>query len=174
LLPINSRLESNPRGAGASLTYNLDRWLGLTLDASTHWGSGEKTLGRRIDDAGLSNLSLGPKVTFRSAHFSPFLEALVGDHRLMPEAFHHIDKLGFMFGGGLDVNVTKHVALRLLRADYVMSSYRYGPSSTTARTEIRGVRLQTGIVFMWGGERTVTPPEQRARCNRMTSLPASK
>ena len=158
LLPLTSRLEANPRGAGASLTYNFDRWLGLTLDASTHWGSGEKTLGRRIDDAGLSNLSLGPKITFRSAHFSPFLEALVGDHRLMPEAFHHIDKLGFMFGGGLDIKVARHIALRLLRADYVMSSYRYGASSTTARTEIRGVRLQTGVVFMWGGERRVTPP----------------
>ena len=36
--PVSSRLESNPRGAGASVTYNFNRWLGLTLDASTHWG----------------------------------------------------------------------------------------------------------------------------------------
>jgi hypothetical protein len=151
LLPLTSRLESNPRGAGASVTYNFNRWFGLTLDTSTHWGSGETTLGRRIDDAAFSNLSLGPKVTFRSAHFSPFLEALVGDHRLMPDAFHDIDKLGFMAGGGLDVNVARHVALRLFRADYVMSSYRYGPSTTTPSTDVRGVRLQSGVVFMFGG-----------------------
>ena len=158
LLPVSSRLESNPRGAGASLSYNFNRWFGLTLDTSTHWGSGEATLGRRIDDAAFSNLSFGPKITFRSAHLSPFLEALAGDHRLMPDAFRDIDKLGFMFGGGLDVNATKHVALRLLRADYIMSSYRYGPSATTRTTDLRGVRLQAGIVFMWGGDRTVTPP----------------
>jgi outer membrane protein OmpA-like peptidoglycan-associated protein len=157
VLPVTSRLESNPRGAGASLTYNFNHWFGLTLDTSTHWGSGETTLNRRIDDAAFSNLSLGPKITFRSAHFSPFLEALVGDHRLMPDAFHDIDRLGFMAGGGLDVNVSRHVALRLLRADYVMSSYRYGPSATTPSTDVRGVRLQSGVVFMWGGEEAGPP-----------------
>src|SRR5690349_13560784 len=41
LLPLSSRLESNPRGAGASVTYNFTDWFGLTLDTSTHWGSGE-------------------------------------------------------------------------------------------------------------------------------------
>ena len=163
VLPVSSFLESNPRGAGASITYDFNRWFGLTVDASGHWGSGETGLNNRINDAAFSNLSFGPKVTFRSAHFSPFLEALAGDHRLMPDAFHDIDKLGFMAGGGLDVNLARHVALRLFRADYVMSSYRYGPSNTTPSTDLRGVRLQAGIVLMWGGERTVTPP--RAACS---------
>ena len=54
-----------------------------------------------LPNADFANLSLGPKFTFRSAHFSPFLEALAGDHRLYPEGFHNIQKLGFMFGGGL-------------------------------------------------------------------------
>ena len=157
VLPLSSRLESNPRGIGASLTYDFNRWFGLTGDISGHWGSGETGLNSRIDDAGFYNLSLGPKVTFRSAHFSPFLEALVGDHRLEPDAFHDIDRLGFMFGGGLDVNVTRHFAWRLLRADYVMSSYRYGPSTTTPITDLRGVRLQSGVVLMWGGEEAGPP-----------------
>jgi outer membrane protein OmpA-like peptidoglycan-associated protein len=163
LVPLTSRLESNPRGVGLSATYNFNRWFGLTLDGSTHWGSGENGTGNRLDDAALSNLSFGPKITFRSKHFSPFLEALVGDHRLMPDAFHDIDKLGFMGGGGLDLNVSRHFALRLFRADYVQSSYRYGPKATTPTTDLSGVRLQTGIVFMFGGgERTVTSP--RADC----------
>ena len=157
LQPIGSRMESNPRGAGASLTYNFNHWFGLTLDTSTHWGSGETTLFKRIDDAAFSNLSFGPKVTFRHEHFSPFLEALVGDHRLMPDAFHDVDKLGVMFGGGLDVNLNRHVALRLIRADYVMSSYRYGPPAVPA-TQIRGVRLQAGINFMFGGGEAPLPP----------------
>src|SRR4029077_7335446 len=77
LLPVSSRLESNPRGVGASLTYNFNHWFGLSLDTSTHWGSGESTLGRRIDDAAFSNLSFGPKVTFRHHYVSPFVEVLV-------------------------------------------------------------------------------------------------
>jgi len=155
--PVSSRLEANPRGVGASLTYDFNRWFGLTGDISGHWGSGETGLNSRIDDAGFYNLSLGPKITFRGAHFSPFLEALVGDHRLEPDAFHDIDRSGFMIGGGLDVNVTRHFALRLLRADYLMSSYRYGPSTTTPTTDLRGVRLQTGVVLMWGGEEAGPP-----------------
>src|SRR6202030_2365306 len=118
LFPISSRMEANPRGIGLSATYDFHRWFGLTLDTSTHWGSGEGGLQKRIDDAALSTLSFGPKVTFRSKHFAPFLEFLVGDHRLMPDAFHDIDKVGFMVGGGLDINLSNHVALRLMRADY--------------------------------------------------------
>ena len=157
LLPISSRLETNPRGAGASLTYNFNNWFGLSLDTSTHWGSGEAGLARRIDDAAFSNLSFGPKVTFRHHYVSPFLEVLVGDHRLMPDAFHDVDKLGFMFGGGIDVNLSRHVALRLIRADYVMSSYRYGPPSVPS-TDIRGLRLQAGLNFMFGGGAPPVPP----------------
>src|SRR5438270_3190307 len=152
LVPLTSRLESNPRGVGLSATYNFNRWFGLTLDTSTHWGSGESTLAQKIDDAAFSNLSFGPKITFRSAHFSPFLEALVGDHRLTAEGFHDIDKLGFMGGGGLDVNVSRHIALRLIRADYVFSTYQYGDPGVTPATEIRGARLQVGVNFMFGGD----------------------
>jgi len=158
LLPFpGTRLESNPRGAGASLTYNFNHWFGLTLDASTHWGSGEATFARRIDDAAFSNLSFGPKITFRHEHFSPFLEVLVGDHRLMPDAFHDIDRLGVMFGGGIDVKLSRHVALRLIRADYVFSSYRYAPP-TVSNTDINGVRIQAGLNFMFGGGETPIPP----------------
>ncbi len=42
LVPLTSRLESNPRGAGLSATYNFNRWFGLTLDGSTH-GAAAKT-----------------------------------------------------------------------------------------------------------------------------------
>ena len=157
LVPISSQLESNPRGVGASATYNFNRWFGLTLDASTHWGSGENPFARRIDDAAFSNLSFGPKITFRTTHFSPFLEALVGDHRLMPDAFHDIDKIGFMFGGGLDINLSRHVALRLFRADFVYSNYQYAPRPVSS-TDVRGVRLQTGLNFMFGGGAPPAPP----------------
>ncbi len=152
-IPLSSHLDWNLRGAGASATYDFTRHFGITLDASDHWGISES----RIDHADFSNLSLGPKFTFRHTHFSPFLEALVGDQRLYPEAFHHIDKLGVMAGGGLDLNLSRHFAWRLIRADYVASSYRYGPSATTPTTELHGARLQTGLVFMFGGAPPVTP-----------------
>ncbi len=157
LFPVSSRLEVNPRGVGLAATYDFNRWFGMTLDSSAHWGSGERTTFKRIDDTGFYNLSVGPKVTFRGKHFSPFAEFLVGDHRLTPDAFHDIDSLGFMPGGGLDIILSRHIALRLIRADYVYSNYRYGPKDTTAETHIRGARLQTGINFMFGGEDAIPP-----------------
>jgi outer membrane protein OmpA-like peptidoglycan-associated protein len=152
-IPMSSHLDWNLRGAGASATYDFSRHFGITLDASDHWGISAN----RADHADFSNLSLGPKFTFRHTHFSPFLEVLVGDQRLYPEAFHHIDKLGVMGGGGLDLNLSKHFAWRLIRADYVASSYRYGSSSSTPTTVLHGARLQTGLVFMLGGAPSVAP-----------------
>jgi outer membrane protein OmpA-like peptidoglycan-associated protein len=150
-LPVSSHLDWNLRGAGASATYDFTRHFGITVDASDHWGISRN----RLDHTDFSNLSIGPNFTFRHNHFSPFLEVLVGDQRLYPEAFHHIDKLGVMGGGGLDVNLSKHFAWRLLRADYVASSYRFGPSDSTPTTVLHGARLQTGLVFMFGGAPSV-------------------
>jgi len=151
ILPVSSPVESNPRGAGASITYNFNRWFGVTGDISGNLSSGENGVAKRIDDAEFFNFSAGPKITFRSRHFSPFLEALVGSHRMNSEVFGHDNEAGIMAGGGLDLNLNRHFALRLLRADFVFTNYQFG-------ADVRGVRLQSGVVLMWGGERTVTPP----------------
>jgi outer membrane protein OmpA-like peptidoglycan-associated protein len=156
---LSSQLESNPRGGGASVTYNFNRWLGITLDASKEWSAGEVGVPKRIDDAGFSNVSVGPKLTYRTEHFSPFFEALLGEHHLSPDAFHDVTKLGFMVGAGLDVNLSRHFALRLIRADYVYSNYRFGPTDVgTPRTELRGARAETGIVILLGGGAPPAPP----------------
>jgi len=165
LVPVSSRLESNPRGVGAGLTYNFNRWLGLTGDFSGHWGSGETTIVKQIDDAAFYNFSVGPKLTYRTRYFSPFVEALVGWHRLTPDLFQGDDRFGFMAGGGLDVNVNKHFALRLLRADFVFSNHQFGPSATVPATDVRGARLQSGVVFMFGGGQAAPPPSANCTVN---------
>jgi hypothetical protein len=158
LLPVSSRLEANPRAVGAGVTYNFNRWLGLTGDISGHWGSGEIGAAERIDDAAFYNISLGPKLTFRSRHFSPFLEAMLSGHRLTSDLFGRDDRIGFMVGGGLDLNLSRHFAWRLLRADYVFSNHQFGPEEIVPATEVRGARLQSGVVVMFGGRTRLTPP----------------
>jgi outer membrane protein OmpA-like peptidoglycan-associated protein len=152
LLPVSSRLESNPRGVGASVTYNFNRWFGLTADGSAHWDSNERGVTGRVDDAAFYNVSMGPKLTLRSHYFSPFVEALVGWHRLAPDLFKGDDRFGFMAGGGLDLNLNRHFALRLIRGDFVFSNHQYGPGSIVPGTDARGVRLQSGVVFLFGGK----------------------
>ena len=156
LIPVTSRLESNPRGIGAGVTYNFNRWFGLTGDFSGHWGSGETGIAKQIDDAAFYNASVGPKLTFRTHYFSPFVEALVGWHRLTSDVFQDDDRFGFMAGGGLDLNLSKHFALRLVQADFVFSNHQYGPSAVVPATDVRGARLQSGVVFLFGG--SAAPP----------------
>jgi outer membrane protein OmpA-like peptidoglycan-associated protein len=154
-LPVASRLESNPRGAGASVTYNFNRWLGLTSDLSGSLDSDESTTVQRIDDAFFFNASLGPKLTLRSHYFSPFLEGLVGWHRLTSDVFRRDDRVGFMAGGGIDLNLNRHFALRLVRADFVISNHHFG--SGLPATEVRGARAQSGVVFLFGGRHPEAP-----------------
>jgi outer membrane protein OmpA-like peptidoglycan-associated protein len=152
VVPVTSCLKWNPKGVGASITYDFSRWFGLTVDSSGQWGSGNTGVAARIDRAEFFNLSAGPKLTFRHRYFSPFLEALVGEHRLASEVFGHDDEVGFMAGGGLDLNLSRHLAWRLFRADFVYSNHQFGPSSVVPATDVRGVRLQSGLVLMFGGE----------------------
>ena len=113
-------------------------------------------------------LSVGPKLTFRSHRFSPFAEALVGWHSLDSDLFQSSNGFGFMAGGGVDLTLSRHFAWRMIRADFVFSNHQYGPSSIVPATDVRGVRLQSGVVFRFGGKHeappvsascTVNPPE---------------
>jgi outer membrane protein OmpA-like peptidoglycan-associated protein len=157
LLPVSSRVESNPRGIGASVTYNFNRWFGLTADGSGHWGASENGVVKRIDDAAFYSASMGPKLTLRTQHFSPFVEALVGWHSLSSDLFQTDNRFGFMAGGGLDLKLTRRVAWRVIRGDFVFSNHQYGPSSAVPATDVRGVRLQSGLVFMFGGKSAPAP-----------------
>jgi len=162
VLPVSSFVESNPRGVGASVTYNFNRWFGLTADGSGHWGSSENGAGNRIDDAAFYSASMGPKLTFRSHYFSPFAEALVGWHSLDSDLFQSDNRFGFMAGGGLDLNLNRNFALRLFRGDFVFSNHQFGPGATVPATDVRGVRAQSGVVFLFGGE--AAPPPVSASC----------
>jgi len=149
-------LRNYPAGLGLAGTYDFNKWLGLTLDYGGHFNSG--TSGTRIPST-LNTLMVGPKLTFRGEHFSPFIEALVGASRLAPDHFQQDTRLGAMGGVGIDMNLTKHWALRVIQADFMTAHHRFGagglPGSGVPKTILRGVRLQGGLVYLAGGEEEV-------------------
>jgi len=53
------------------------------------------------------------------------------------------------FGGGLDVNINKHVAVRLAEMDWVLSRYTNPWTSTNNQNSFRYL---AGIVFKFGGD----------------------
>jgi hypothetical protein len=63
------------------------------------------------------------------------------------------------------MNVNKHFALRLLRADFVFSNHQYGSNSIVPATDVRGARLQSGVVFLFGGAPAAPPPSANCTVN---------
>ena len=177
ILPIASELESSPKGLGVGVTYNFTRVLGLTVDASAHKSSGEVGLSNRIDDDGFYSLSAGPKFTLHTHHFAPFAEVLVGGHKLSPDAFHGDTRFGVMAGLGVDAKLGHHFEWRVLRADYVYSNHHVGIDASVPASTVRGVRLQSGIVYRFGGHRrdvdtvAVVAPIVEPRPVVVTTLP---
>jgi len=127
-------------GVNLSVQENLNSWFGGVLDFSTHFGkeNGLKT--------NTQTVSYGPVFSYRkNKTFVPFAHAMVGAERggtnylniSRPE-----ERLAILAGGGVDVNVTPRLALRLIQADYLMSRF--------SNTRQDNIRLSAGVVFYLG------------------------
>src|ERR1043165_9458351 len=130
-------------GGAASLTYNLNKWLGATGDFQ--FNSSEKF--HQV------HFFVGPRLAARGDHFVAFVHALAGYNRI--EARREIGQWfgggGVMAGGGLDIPINK-VGIRLIGGDYLYSHY---PHESFGLGVMKGAGLRSGLVFSFGGG---TPP----------------
>jgi outer membrane protein OmpA-like peptidoglycan-associated protein len=159
---LGARINTENKGFGTALTYNLSKWFGLTGDFAAHFSSSGDGFPRSVD-AGLYTLSFGPKITMRGEHISPFAEALAGWNRLSPDGFDSDDRVGFLVGGGVDWKFTKHWGWRMIQADWMESIHHFGASSVVPDTHQNGARLQSGILWFLGGG--PPPPPPAASCS---------
>jgi hypothetical protein len=67
------------------------------------------------------------------------------------------NKFAMTVGGGLDIGVSRHVAIRLIQAEYLMTSFENLSTGKSARQN--DMRLSSGIVFRFGGNRGPRMPE---------------
>ena len=127
-------------GVNFSVAENLNSWFGGALDISSHFGTenGFKT--------NTQSLTYGPVFSYRkNKTIVPFAHAMLGAVRGGPE---YLDiskpeeRFGVYTGGGLDVKVTPHVALRVIQADYLMTRF------SNARQD--NIRLSAGIILLFG------------------------
>jgi hypothetical protein len=155
--PASGCLCWDAKGVGADVAYKVNPWLSVTGDMSGNWEGGQTTLPDRLTHADFYNISAGPRFSYSVRRFTPFSELVAGGHRLAPDLFPHSDAFGFMAGGGVDLRLSRHLALRMVRADYVYSNHHFGPDATVPTTDVRGVRLQSGLVYHFGGEVPAPP-----------------
>jgi opacity protein-like surface antigen len=145
------------RGWNASVNYNLNSILGVKADFSGHYNNRTYGFGVPVDIASYEvrekdyTFLFGPQFSYRkNERIVPFAHVLLGVRRrtistsLYDIGFETINDsfsdnaFSTAFGGGLDLKLTKRMAVRLVQADYLLSRF-YG------RTQ-NNLRIGTGLV----------------------------
>jgi len=131
----------NANGWNTSLTGNLNNWFGIAADFS---GAYKSQNGVSFNNY---TYTFGPVISYRhNATFTPFAHFLAGGNR----ASASISGVGsgsdngfaMMFGGGLDVKASQHLALRAVQFDW-LSLHSNGASDNN------NMRISTGILFRY-------------------------
>ena len=127
-----SQTGTNFNGGSLSAAVRVNRSIGLVADFGGYTGGGGATL--------VSYL-FGPRFSYRGDKLTPFAQALLGGVSEIAGlgAYSGSTSFGMALGGGLDVGVSKSLAIRVVQADYFMTRFA-GQTQNNAR-------LSFGIVF---------------------------
>lgn len=166
-------------GGSTSLAFNFNRYVGIVGDFGAYTNSQMKFTGGYTSTVDVNNANVaalsylfGPRVSFRnSGRITPFVQALFGGMHanqvvlkgctfsctLLPVQ----DTFAMTAGGGLDLRIHRHFALRLIQAEYLMTRFASYTTGTTAQQN--DIRLSSGIVFRMGG--SPAPPSVELACS---------
>src|SRR5690242_4223634 len=135
----NIKLPGIKKGFGLEPTFNFNKYAGLSLDVDAHYH----------DVANVATVMFGPRLKFREEHFQPFIEALVGLHRLSVAGIGTDNRIGAVLGGGIDIPIVPRVGFRLIQADYVWGHHNFFPV-VTGTQNLTGGRVRSGILINLG------------------------
>jgi opacity protein-like surface antigen len=161
-------------GGSTSIAFNFNRHLGLVADFGGFDDSQIRLAGISTnppivaDSSGTAyTLLFGPRLSFRGhGRITPFVQVLAGGIHASAVTFSSgctgagctplpsENAFAMTAGGGLDLRVHRHFAIRLVQAEYLMS--RLEDHSTGMSAMQNDMRLSSGIVFRFGGN--TAPP----------------
>ncbi len=142
-----------PRGGGFAFAYNFSRSLALEGDTGVNFGN---------PGLNIETVSVGPRLMWRSEDANIFIHTLFGWNRLNSPATGPHNGIGAILGGGIDLPVNKHFAIRLLEADYQWASQNFSNVVPPGQPDLRrptfsGARLRSGLVFNISAAETAPP-----------------
>jgi outer membrane protein OmpA-like peptidoglycan-associated protein len=154
-------------GGSTSLAFNVNRYLGLVGDFGAYTNSEMRFTGASTSTVDVNNANVaaftylfGPRLSFRRGdRIVPFAQELFGgvhanqvtltgctvNCTLLPSQ----GSFAMTAGGGLDLRVHRHFAIRLIQAEYVMTRFTSYTTGTVGTQN--DIRLSSGIVFRFGG-----------------------
>jgi hypothetical protein len=139
-LRIGGSDGTNQNGASGSAAFNVSNWLGVVGDFGGYHSSPQ---GVSINTY---TYMFGPRVSYRTrTGVTPFAEMLFGGSHMSASAFGAtgtVNPFAYSFGGGVDLRLSGHWALRP-EAEYV--GLRSNGSTANCG------RFDASIVYRWGG-----------------------
>ena len=161
-------------GWGASASFNFHENIGVTADFAGQYGDAEVFTGivcillavfppppgcdsMAQTDFSATQFLFGPRLAKRTEKWTAFGHALFGVARLHQSSF-TLEGDSFRFpastqtdfamgyGGGIDLNTTERVAIRLFQVDYLPVR-----QESFASEWKQNLRVQAGVVFRFGG-----------------------
>lgn len=137
-------------GGNAWFAFNFTRSFAAVAELSSQRASNINGSG---EDFTLTSYLFGPRFSWhRSGHFAPFGQILLGGAHA--GGSFATDSSGFagssnafalIAGGGLDVGVRRHIAIRVLEADYYRTQFNNGLNGRQ-----NNLRLGAGVIFRFG------------------------
>ena len=153
-------------GGSASIAFNFNRYLGLVGDFGgfnetrllVPGAGGSPSNVLAVDDGTVFTYLFGPRLSYRkNDRITPFAQVLFGGIRASQETLCPScapvlpteNMFAMTAGGGLDVKVRHHLAIRIVQAEYLMTNFE---DRTTGKSATQNnMRISTGIVFRFGG-----------------------
>ena len=153
-LVVDRARRNMPKGWTADVAVNLHRNFGIETNIAGHYA--HLTVPRADESYYL--FQGGPRVAFRLERLTPWGHALFGVSQSRV-AGAGVLKTTFAgtFGGGLDVNVHKRVALRVVQADYIrmqINDLSFGGTGfglILGPTPANNLSFSLGVVLKLGG-----------------------
>ena len=159
-------------GGSAAFAFNFNNYFGLVADVGGYDANQLQLTGNGanqplvVDASGTAYTYLfGPRVSFRrGSRISPFVQVLVGGVHASPVTVTNCtgafctplpaqNALAMTGGGGLDIRVTRHIFIRAVQAEYMLT--RFASTTGAANTTQNDFRVSSGLVFRFGNS---TPP----------------
>ncbi len=131
----------NLNGGGGQFVYNVNNWVGAVSEVD-----GYSLLSDRIRPVLMTYLT-GPRFTLHRGRLIPYVHTLFGGaySRDAVNNTGYTNVFGMAVGGGAEVRVNRHLAVRPLQAEYFLMKFPDGEYNRQ-----NGFRYSTGVIFNLG------------------------
>lgn len=153
--PENGLNAYNENGGSGYVEYNLNKVFGVVADLGANYVG--TTSGVALNNTSFDYL-FGPRVNLRHSRLTVYAQTLFGGQRVTngfssgsfnPLLAGSQNNFAAAFGGGVDIALTNHIAVKPIQVEYLMSQFSPGNGFNFVQNNLR---YSAGVVFRLGSK----------------------